>query len=341
MVRVGWLVAFACSAAVLGHGPAPLVASSVEAVRPTGALPANLVSTFLDPASFVETSTGEAIVLDHRASAVYGIDPTRESVHRLLRAGTDPTGLLRPTALALGPDDLFAVADELGGVDRIQYFTVTGVRVGGFYLPDRPQVHVSVNGVALNGVGSLQFADKSFFVNLPSRGRLISELNADGQTVRQFGLLRPTGQGPDPDLEMLLNVGVPLVDPTGGFYFVFQTGVPMFRKYTTAGDLLFERHIEGPELDGAIQSLPTVWPSHLTDGRIPFVNPLVRTAAVDRHGRLWVALNLPYVYVYDPAGSKIRTVQLTGTGPLVVRSLFFTARDRMLVTPGCYEFAVQ
>jgi len=72
---------------------------------------------------------------------------------------------------------------------------------------------------------------------------------------------------------------------------------------------------------------------------MPIANPLVRTAAVDRLGRLWIALNVPYTYVYDAQGNKVRTVQFDATGPIVTRSLFFADRDRVLVTPGCYEFA--
>ncbi len=46
-----------------------------------------------------------------------------------------------------------------------------------------------------------------------------------------------------------MNAGLPLVDPTGGFYYVFITGTPLVRKYDSQGTLLFERHVEGRELD--------------------------------------------------------------------------------------------
>ena len=46
--------------------------------------------------------------------------------------------------------------------------------------------------------------------------------------------------------------------PRGGFYFVFQAGVPMFRKYDGGGRLVFERHIEGVELDRAIAGLTLI-----------------------------------------------------------------------------------
>jgi hypothetical protein len=336
-----WLLA---GSVVLAGGPARPIglagSSDPTVLRPTGALPAGIAAMFLDPMAFVETSSGEAIVLDRRASAVYAIDSARKNARLLLQAGSDERGLVTPGALALGPDDLFAVADAVRGVERIQYFTTRGTRVGGFYLPDRPGPRVMINDVAINGIGSIQFASRSFFVNVPSRGRLVSELNVDGQTQRQFGLPRPTGQAADPDLEALLNVGLPLIDPTGGFYFVFQTGTPVFRKYDASGELLFERHIEGPELDAEISALPTEWrPRAPGEGRMPIADPLVRTAAVDRLGRLWVALSVPFTYVYDPQGNKVRTVQFDATGPLLTRSLFFADRDRVLVTPGCYEFA--
>ena len=57
-----------------------------------------------------------------------------------------------------------------------------------------------------------------------------------------------------------LNVGLALLNPAGGYYFVFVSGVPMFRKYDAAGALVFERHIEGLEVDAQLRSLPTTWP---------------------------------------------------------------------------------
>ena len=129
-------------------------------------------------------------------------------------------------------------------------------------------------------------------------------------TNRTFGNLRYTGHEDDRELHLALNSGLPLVDPTGGFFFVFQAGVPVFQKYDAAGRLMFERHIEGSEIDDFIRTLPTIWPQRpATNGEVPFVRPTVRTAAVDRAGNLWVSLAVPYTYVYGPDGDKIRTVQ--------------------------------
>jgi len=144
-------------------------------------------------------------------------------------------------------------------------------------------------------------------------------------------------------LKLALNTGLPLAHPSGGFYFVFQAGVPMFRRYARDGTLLFERHIEGPETDPLVQGLPTMWPRRKVEpgGELPLVPPTVRTAAVDPDGRLWVALTIPFTYVYDVHGDKIRTVQFRGAGLIAPTSLSFADRTRLLVTPGCYEFTVR
>jgi hypothetical protein len=52
-----------------------------------------------------------------------------------------------------------------------------------------------------------------------------------------------------------------------------------------------------------------------------------------------VTLTVPFTYVYDPAGEKIRTVTFRAAGPLAPTSLFFARDGRLLVTPGCYVFA--
>ena len=47
---------------------------------------------------------------------------------------------------------------------------------------------------------------------------------------------------------------------------------------------------------------------------------------------------MPFTYVYDPTGEKIRTVTFSGAGQLAPTSLFFGNDGRLLITPGCYIF---
>jgi hypothetical protein len=134
---------------------------------------------------------------------------------------------------------------------------------------------------------------------------------------------------------------VVIANPAGGFYFVFLAGVPQFRKYDASGRLLFDRHIEGPELDELVQTMPTTWARRkVEDGVLPIVMPSVRAAAADAAGNLWIATAAEITYVYDPSGEKRRAVRFRGAGPLSPTAMSFTPKGRLLVAPGCYAFDV-
>ena len=52
-----------------------------------------------------------------------------------------------------------------------------------------------------------------------------------------------------------------------------------------------------------------------------------------------ISFVVPYTYVYDRDGDKVRTVQFRGAGVIAPNSLFFAGNGRLLVTPGLFEFA--
>jgi hypothetical protein len=292
------------------------------------------------PLGFQQADDGRYFVFDRRAHAVYtitGDDPPR----KIIEVGQEKGRVLDPSAFDIDPaDGSFVIADAPGGRQRVQTFTASGSQLGGFTLPGRDVPRLTLGPLVLNGVGSLQFTGRSILLNQPERGALVTELAFDGSPMRAFGELRATGHEADTDLHLAFNSGLPLIDPTGGFYFVFQAGIPLFRKFDRRGALLFERHIEGPEVDQYLRTMPTSWPRHRTEGGdlVPLVPPAVTTAGVDRSGRLWVSLAGPFTYIYDGSGDKIRTVQFKGADLLTPTSLFFTKDGRVLVTPGCYIF---
>jgi hypothetical protein len=324
--------------AALAAAPASTV---VDTLRAVGGLPAHIAGQFREPIGFAVTASGEYIVLDKRAHTVYAVDETKREVRRIIQIGFEEGRLLGPAVLSLGQDGIFAVADGPQGAERIQYFSLDGTLLGGFYLGRLRQSGITAGPFTANGIDSMQFTGRSFLLSRPGLGAPFSEYDLRGGIIRHIGNLRPTGHEDDPEVHQALNSGLPLVDPTGGFFFVFHSGRPMFRKYDAEGVLLYERHIEGPELDAAITRLPTTWPERdAAGGHRPVVEPLVRTAAVDAAGRLWVSLVEPVTYVYAPDGSKIRTVELAAAGLIAPTSLFFTPSGRLLVTPGCYEFQV-
>jgi len=337
--RILAFVAFAFASSVPPGSPG---APAVEILDAAGSLPAHLSGGLRDPIGFAQASTGEYVVLDRREHTVYVVDAKQTALRKILEIGFEKGQVISPGVLALSTDDILAVADAPNGQERIQYFDLQGRQLGGFYLNTRLAPRVVVGSMVRNGVGSMHFTGRSFLVNRPETGALFSEIDLVGKTNRLIGTLRKTGFEADPDLHLAMNTGIPLTDSAGNMYFVFTTGVPMFRKYDPKGTLLYERHIEGPELDAQIQNLPTVWPRRQTgDGFLPVVEPIVRAAAVDPGGRLWVSLTAPFTYVYNATGDKIRAVQFKAAGILSPASLSFTRRGRLLVTPGCFEFDVQ
>ena len=312
----------------------------IETLRAVRSLPPLIANRFEDPVGCAETSTGEIVVLDKRAHTVYLIGTDRSTVRKVLEIGSEAGRVLSPAVLDLSSDDIMAVADAPQSQERIQYFSLTGSRLGGFWLAKRVLPRLVVGPLVLNGVGSMHFTGKTFLVSEPDAGGLFLERDIEGTVLRQIGVLRSTSHESDRNLHLALNIGLPLADPKGGFYFVFQTGRPMVRKYDKAGTLAFERHIEGVELDEQIQSLPTSWPARAS-GALPIVSPLIRTAAVDADGRLWISLTTPFTYVYNSSGEKVRTVRFDANGTVSPTSMSFTRRGRLLVTPGCHEFDVK
>lgn len=313
----------------------------VLVLRSTGGLSAHVAGAFLKPLGFQQSDGGQYFVFDRRAHAVYTV--AGDVPKKIVEVGAEEGRVLDPTAFDVdAKDGSFVIADAPLRRQRIQTFTASGSRIGGFTLQTKEVARVTLETVVLNGVGSIQYTGESILINQPETGVLVSELTLYGEPRRSFGRLRATGQEADANVHLALNAGLPLVDPTGGFYFVFVAGTPVFRKYDARGTLLFERHVEGPEIDDYLQTIPTQWPARKTEEGdvLPVVLPAIRAAGVDRQGRLWIALMQPYTYVYEASGDKIRTVQFKGADILSPNSLFFTKDGRILVTPGCYEFRI-
>jgi len=316
-----------------------LAALTPEVVRSVAAVPPDVAGRFREPAGFQASPSGPYLVFDRRGHTVFGVDEAQTSAWRIVEIGSEPGRIIEPTAFSVAPDGTFVVADAPNNRERIQIFTAAGVRSGGFLIRGRFKPRVLLNNLAFGGIGSLQYSGKSILMSDPETGALISEYTLAGDINRFIGTLRRTGHEDDREVHIALNTGLPLIDPTGGFFFVFQTGEPVIRKYDEAGTLVFERRMLGREIDGFVDSLPTTWARRRTsEGELPLVTPTVRTAAVDREGRLWVSFVVPYTYVFDAEGDKIRVVQFRGAGITAPDSMFFDRTGRLLTTPGLLVF---
>jgi hypothetical protein len=324
---------------VLHASPGP---GTVETLRSLTALPPSICNTFRDPQGFQQAANGVYYVFDRRGHAVYSIDPAATASRKVVEIGGEGGRVLEPSAFDLAPDGRFVVADSPNGRERIQVFDYAGTWLTGFTLPGKAASRISIGSLALGGVSSLAFLGNGVALNQPETGSLITEYGLAGTPVRSIGALRASGHEGDRQLHLAMNTGIPLPIPGGGYYFVFYAGAPVFRRYDAAGALVFERVMQGRELDPVLAQAPRKWPRRSVDGtELPLVVPTVRTAAVDRDGNLWVSFLVPVTYVFDPAGEKTRTVQFRAAGILAPASLFFTSRSRILVTPGCYEFGLR
>ena len=310
----------------------------IEILRSVGGLPPGIVGQFREPAGFEQATWGQYVVFDRRGHAIYGIDENGASSRKIVDIGGEDGKVIEPSAFDAAPDGSFAVADAPNGRERVQVFDAGGFRRGGFLLPGKASSRVVLGSLTLNGIGSLVYTGRSVLLSQPETGWLLTEYGLLGTPTRSIGQLRATGHQDDRDLHLALNSGIAIPDPDGGFYFVFIAGVPSFRKYDAEGHLLFERVVQGREIDPLVASMPERWPRRTVNGgELPLVTPTIRTAAVDAAGRLWISFVLPYTSVYED-GEKVRTVQFRGAGIISPSSLSFSPAGRVLVTPGCYEF---
>jgi hypothetical protein len=311
----------------------------VEVLQSVGGLPAHVAGGFDDLASCQQTPAGEYFVFDRRAHAVFSVAPPENEPRKLVQIGAEPGRVLRPYAFDLGSDGTFIIADAPDNHGRIQVFTTSGASLGGFTLATRDIPMIILDDLLVSGISSIEYTGRSILLNQPESGALVTEYSLDSRLARTFGELRATGHEQDREVHLAMNTGIVTVNPRGGYYFVFVAGTPLFRKYDKAGKLEFERHIEGIELDDYVRAMPNSWPRRrIRDGEVPIVQPVVKTAATDLDGNLWISLAVPYTYVYDQTGDKRRTIQFRATGLLTPRTLFFTWDRRVLVTPGCYAF---
>ncbi|MEY4093771.1 MAG: hypothetical protein RLZZ53_970 [Acidobacteriota bacterium] len=327
-----WLLA-----TITAQQPSP---GTVDVLKSVNALPPHIAGLFRDPIGCKQTANGDYYVFDRRGHTVYSVDQAGTTAQKLVQIGAEDGRLIEPSAFDVAFNGSFAVADGPNRRERVQLFDAAGVRTGGFLLPGQGVSRVVLGSLSLNGVGSLSYNGRTILMSHPESGWLMTEYGLGGTPLRSIGQLRKTGHESDRDLHFALNAGIPIADPDGGFYFVFMAGMPAFRKYNASGELVYERAVQGREIDPLIAAIPDRWPRR-SAGEVPLVAPIVRTAALDRSGRLWISFLLPYSYVFDTNGEKVRTVQFRGAGIITPSSLWFNDRGRVVITPGCYEFATR
>jgi hypothetical protein len=304
-------------------------------------LPAHIVGRLREPLACARTERGPYYLFDRRGHAVHTFNPADQTFRTLVDIGGEDGKVLEPSGFSLAPDGSFAVSDAPGGRARVQIIGPAGLRRHAFARPRTVVTRLRIGPLALGGAGSLHFTGDRVVVSEPESGWLITELDLDGTPVRSLGRLRPTGQEHDPELHLALNAGVVCPDGSGGWWFVFLAGTPTLRRYEATGRLVFERVLQGPELDAVVAAQPQRWPRRTVEGReVPLVIPTVRAAAAAPDGALWVSFVVPVTYVIAPDGEKVCTVTFDAGGEVAPTSLSFPSRDTVMVTPSCALFQI-
>lgn len=315
------LVSFAGTARAIG----------VDVLEVVASIPPHLAGRFRETRGFSQASAGHFLVFDRRAHTVFGIDEAMSAAYPLVEIGGEPGRILEPTAFSAAADGSFVVADAPRGQGRVQVFSPAGQLLHQFLLPGPARARLTIDGFAAGGLAGLHYTGTSLLMSVPEWGGLITEYSLSGKPLRTFGQLRPTGHEDDRDVHLALNSGLVISTPDGGCFFVFQTGQPVFRKYDASGALQFERHVEGREIDALVSTLPDRWPRGADEQ--PMIQPTVRAAAVDPAAQLWISLSVPFTYVFDRDGDKVRVVQLRAAGVVAPTSLVFGKNGRLLATP--------
>src|SRR5687768_9953021 len=172
---------------------APASPGRVEVIRAVGGLPPEICGQYREPLAFQQSASGVYFIFDRRAHSVHTVDPAGTASRMVVAIGGEQGRLLEPTAFDLAPDGRFVVADAPNGRERLQIFDIAGNWISGFTLPGRAETRVSIQGLALNGVGTLAFLGNGIVLNQPETSALLTEYGLAGTPVRNVGALRPTG----------------------------------------------------------------------------------------------------------------------------------------------------
>ena len=157
------------------------------------------------------------------------MDSDTKTLIKLVEIGPSSAGSFSRADSTLLRQDRFVVADASGR--RTCSFGGGGLRRAGVHASGRQRTaSIVVGPLLMSGIASIQFTEPTLLISQPESGTLFTEYSSSGYAFRTFGRLRDTGHEQDRDVHLALNVGLPLVDPTGGYFCVFLAGRPMFQS---------------------------------------------------------------------------------------------------------------
>ncbi len=167
----------------------------------------------------------------------------QEVVSQVGGIGQEAGAFYEPVEIRFDSEGNFYVLEE--GNERVQWFNKKGLPRGQF------RVHPTAVGFAVNSKGEI-------FAGQPQKGKLISVYARDGRLLRSFGeLCTPSSvygemyQRYDEWYQIAINRIQLDTDEEDNLYVAFYHA-PIIRKYTSSGELVFEKRIHGVEMEKLI-----------------------------------------------------------------------------------------
>jgi len=155
--------------------------------------------------------------------------------------------------------------------------------------------------------------------NAPRRGKLLTAYTPQGQVITEFGDLMTLekaypGKGKDERYRVPLSRAWVALDEEDALYVAFIF-VPILQKYDASGRLLWERRLEGPEVEALVRGFwgeapreGTYWKVWNIDG--VQMRVIINGMAYDKKNRrVYLLLGNNDIYVYSADGTKVSALR--------------------------------
>ena len=247
----------------------------------------------------VATYQGKYFLTDIDGNRLFVVNSKMEVEREFGRIGSAPGRLFHPGYLDIGGDGTVFVED--GGNERIVKFDEKGQYAGEFRVN-------AFQGMAVDTQNQL-------YLGQPEEGKLITVYSSTGTKLRSFGQLKKyseiygdANRDKDVTYKTALNRVRLATDKDGNLYVSFMI-VPLIQKYSPDGTLVFERRLEGPEIDHLMEAIhKRRYIATKVDGvdvRIIALDPVIDPA----NGSILVPLVDGSIYVADREGNKLNLLR--------------------------------
>jgi hypothetical protein len=249
----------------------------------------------------VDSYKGLYVASDRARNSIVVLDEGARIQTEIGGIGSAPGKVFRPGYLDVADDGAIYVQD--GGNERIQSFDIAGRYLGGFDAS--PYM-----GFAAGTGGEV-------YLGQPEKGKLVSVYSREGKLLRSFGALKTFAEVYGADYAQknetyrtAINRVRLTTDGEGNILVSFMLA-PIIQKYTRRGELVFEKRLEGPEVERLAEMVANdSGESYFTmsmDGFPERVMALEATALPG--GEINVLLTDGSVYVADAEGRRLRVLR--------------------------------